>query len=98
LKKKELSEKDKDKLKELSAKNKGTGKAILLNNSLEEIKNISVRSMGSSLRKLREKPSVIVMDGTATGSIIKTVEEIGSQTLVAQNFTTTDTSLELLSF
>lgn len=96
--KEELKKEDKEKLKELSAKNKGTGKAILLNSSLEEIKTISVRGMNSSLRKLGKKPSVIVMDGTATGSIIKTAEEIGSQTIVAQNFTTTDTELNLLSF
>ncbi len=96
--KKELSNEDKEKLKELSTKNKGTGKAILLDNSLEEIKKISVRGMNSGLRKLGKKPAVIIMDGTATGSTIKAAEEIGSHTIVAQNFTTTDTKLELLSF
>lgn len=94
----ELGKEDKEKLRELSAKNKGTGKAILLDDSLEEIKKISVRGMNSALRRLIKKPSVIIMDGTATGSTIKAAEEIGSKTIVAQNFTTTDTKLELLSF
>jgi DNA primase len=97
VKKIELSEKDKEKLKELSAKNKGTGKALLLDSNLEEIKKISVRNMNSALRRIGKKPSVIIIDGTATGSTIKAAEEVGCLVMVAKNFTTSDTKIELLS-
>ncbi|MEJ2268073.1 MAG: DNA primase DnaG, partial [Nanoarchaeota archaeon] len=49
--KKDLSEEDKSKLKEFSDANHGKGKAILLDESLKEIKKVSVRSLNSALRK-----------------------------------------------
>jgi len=93
-----LDEKSKKRLKEISEKNKGKGKAILLDNSLEEIKSVPARSLAITLKKMREKPSFVIIDGTATASAIKTAEEAGVKTLVAKNFTTTDTKIELLSF
>lgn len=98
VKKVELSEKDREKLKELSAKNKGTEKALLLDSNLEEIKKISARNMNSALRRVGKKIPIIIIDGTATGSTIKAAEEVGCQVLVAKNFTTSDTNIELLSF
>ena len=96
-KKIDLSEKDKEKLKELSDENKGTDRAIILDESLEEIKRVSVKSLNSILRRLRENPSVIIIDGTVTGSIIKAAEEAKCQAIVAKNFATTDTNIQLLS-
>ncbi|MBR9701949.1 DNA primase [Candidatus Pacearchaeota archaeon] len=93
----EIKADDKKKLKELSEKNKGSGKAILLDNSLEEIKTISSRGLGGSLRRLGQRPAVIVFDGTVTGSIIEAAEEFGVQAIVASNFATTNTSIKLLS-
>jgi len=93
----DLSEKNKEKLKELSNENQGTGKAILLNESLEEIKKVSVRSLNSTLRKISEKPSIIIIDGTVTSSIIQAAEEVMCQVIVAKNFATTDTNIKLLS-
>ena len=93
-----LNDKSKEKLKEISGKNKGTGKAIFLDSSLEEIKSVSVRAIMTTLRKIRKKPFVIIIDGTATASAIKAAEESGVKALVAKNFTTTDTKIELLSF
>jgi DNA primase len=89
---------DKEKLKEISNKNKGSGKAIFLDSSLKEIKKVSGKSLISALRKLREKPSVIVVDAAATVSTIRSAEESGVKAIVAKNFTTTDTKIELLSF
>lgn len=97
VKKLEFGEKEKAKLKEISSKNKGTDKAILLNDSLEEIKTVSVKTLGSALRRLSEKPSAIVLDGNATGGIIQSAEDVGCQILVAKNFSTTDTKIQLLS-
>ena len=93
----DLSDKDKSKLKELSDENQGTGKAIFLNKSLEEIKKVSVRSLNSSLRKTSEKPAIIIIDGTVTSSIINASEEAKIQVIVAKNFATTDTNIQLLS-
>ena len=92
-----LSDEEKEKLKELSNKNQGKGKAILLNESLEEIKKVSVRSLNSTLRKISEKPSIIIIDGTVTSSIIQAAEEVMCQVIIAKNFSTTDTNIKLLS-
>lgn len=93
----ELSEDDKSKLKELSSKNQGSGKAIILNSDLEQIRAVSVRSLSGTLRRIDQTPSVIIIDGTVTNSIIKSSEEAGCQAIAAKNFATTDTSMQLLS-
>ncbi len=93
----ELSKDDKDKLKEISKKNQGSGKSILLNDNLEVIKTISTRSLNSTLRRSEIKPLVIIIDGTVTNYIIQIAEEIDCKVIVANNFATTDTNIELLS-
>jgi len=92
-----LNEKDRQRLKELSDKNERTGRAILLNESLNELKTVPVKSLNSFLRRSREKPSVIIIDGTVTSPIIQAAEEAESKIIVAKNFTTTDTKIKLLS-
>ena len=93
-----FGEGDRAKLKGLFEKNYGSGKAILLKESLEELKTVSVKSLNSTLRKLREKPSILIIDGTVTSPIIDAAEEAEVQLIVAKNFTTTDTKIKLLSF
>jgi DNA primase len=93
-----LNDNSRKKLKEISEKNKGTGKAILLDNSLQEIKSVPARSLATTLKKMRKKPSFVIIDGIATVPTIKTAEESGVQALAAKNFTTTNTKIELLSF
>jgi len=95
--KKDLSDKEKERLKELSDENQGTGKAILLDESLEEIKKVTVKSLSSTLKKIDKKPLVIVIDGTVTSPIIEAAEEARCQLIVAKNFATTDTNIKLLS-
>jgi DNA primase len=95
--KKEDVKLDKDKLKEIAGKNK-KGQAIFLDSSLKEIKSVSARGAATALRKTRERPSAIVVDGTATKTLIDAAENIGVQVIVAKNFTTTDTRIELLGF
>ncbi len=94
----ELSEEDKKKLKEISEENEGTEKAILLDEFLEEIKKVSVKSLNSILRRIKEMPLIIVIDGTVTSSTIQAAEDAQCKVIVAKNFATTDTNLELLSF
>ncbi len=93
-----LSDETKKKLREISEKSKGTGKSLLLNNSFEEIKSVPVRSLATTLKKMRTKASFVIIDGTATTSAIKAAEESGIQALIAKNFTTTETKIELIGF
>jgi len=93
----DLSEEGKAKLKEFSDTNQGTGKAVFLDKSLEEIKKVSVKSLNSALRKVSKKPFAIVIDGTVTSSTIKAAEEMHVKIIVANNFATTDTNIRLLS-
>jgi DNA primase len=86
---------DKEKLKKISKENEGSGKAILLDSSLETIKEVSAKSVTSSLKRL--SPFAIVIDGVATVSLIRASEEVNVKVIVAKNFKTTDTSIKLLS-
>ncbi|MFH1787499.1 MAG: DNA primase DnaG [archaeon] len=93
----ELNDSDQNKLKEISEKNQGSGKAILLDDSLNEIKKVSAKSLSNTLKRMDQKPSIIVIDGTVTTPIIKTAEDAKCQLIVANNFATTDTKIKLLS-
>ncbi|MBU2562245.1 MAG: DNA primase [Nanoarchaeota archaeon] len=93
----ELSEEEKSKLQEISLKNKGTGKAIILDSSLEEIKKVSSKRLGSSFRNLETNPSIVVVDGTVTGPMIQAAEDAKCRAIVAKNFATSDAKIKLLS-
>jgi DNA primase len=97
-KKKELSEEQKEKLKKILKDNEDSGKAILLDESLKEIREISARGFGGSLRRVNEKPFGIVLDGTVTSSIIEAAEDAGCQFIVAKSFAATSNNIQLLSF
>lgn len=93
----ELNEATRAKLKELSDENDGTGKAILLNDSLAEIKSVSARSLGSVLKRGDIKPSAIIIDGAVTSSMIHAAEETHVQLIAAKNFGATSNTIKLLS-
>ncbi len=93
----ELSDSDKEKLKKLSDENEGSKQAILLDDSLTEMKRVPVRSLGSYLNKSEKKPRVIIIDGTVTSPIIEAAEEAMCQVIAAKNFATNDTKIQLLS-
>ncbi len=99
-KKKESFDKNKikEELKSLSEKNKGSGKAILLNDSLKEMKSVAAKALTITIKKSRDAPFAIIIDGTATPPTISAAEERGVGFIVAKNFTTTDTNIELMSF
>jgi len=88
---------DEGKLEEMYNKIRGSGKALTLDDNLNEIKEVSVRGLNLSLRK-SAGIRAIVMDGTATNTLIKTAEEEGCKVIAAKNFTTSDTKIKLLSF
>ncbi len=89
---------NKEKLQEIFKKNKGSGKAVLLNASLNEIKKIPVRNLSNTLKRINEKAFAIIIDGIATNSAIKNAGEAGCSVIVAKNFATTDTKVKLISF
>lgn len=88
----------KEDLKNIFEKNQGSGKAILLDEDLKEIKKVSVKALSSSLKRGRDKPFAVVIDGIAAGSLLKNAEIAEVRVLVAKNFGSTDTKIELLSF
>ena len=92
----ELDKDVKEKLKEISGKIHGQNTAVFLDRNLKEIKEISPKAVSRSLKRIKDVVA-IVLDGTATGSIIKAAEESNVQILVAKNFQTTDTNIKLLS-
>ncbi|MFH1326887.1 MAG: DNA primase DnaG [archaeon] len=93
----ELAGEQKEKLKEISDKNQDTGKALLLDSDLREIKDVSARSLSGYLKKSGKKPTIIVIDGTVTNSILSSAEDASVKVLVAKNFASTDTKIQLLS-
>lgn len=93
-----LNDETKIKIKEIAEKNKGKRKALFLNNNLEEIKKISTKTITTALKKTKEKPFAIIIDGAATKTAINAAEESGVRAIVARNFTTTDTKIELIGF
>ncbi len=93
-----LTDKDKEKIKELSKANEGSEKAILLDESLNEVKKVSVKSLNGTLKRSKEKFPVIIIDGIVTSATIQSAEDTGCQVIAAKNFATTDTDIQLLSF
>ena len=93
-----LSSNQKEKLKEISEKHKGKGKAVFLNENLEEVKKVVAKTAATVLRNLREKPFALIVDGTATPALIGAAEDANVKAISAKNFTTTDTEIELVSF
>ena len=90
--------KEREKLEELSKKNQKSGKAILLDEKLEEIKAVPARGLSGALKRMRNKPFAIIIDGTVTKGVITSAEEANTKVIAAKNFATTDTKIELLSF
>lgn len=93
----ELTDENKQKLKKFMKENEGSGKSILLDSSLEKMRTVSTKSLTLSLKKSKDTPAVIVIDGTVTGPMLNAAENSNCQIVVASNFATTDTNLKLLS-
>ncbi len=93
----EINADERNKLKEIARENEGSGRAILLDDSLREMKAVSTKILAGTLKKIREKPAAIVIDGVATNLIINSAEERNCKVIVAKNFATTDTRVKLLS-
>ena len=91
----EIGEKEKGKLRKLMSEIEGTKSAYLLNDSMEVVKKVSLKSLVPSL--MRNKASVLVIDGLVTGSVVQAAESAGVNAMAAKNFAFTDTKIKLIS-
>lgn len=92
----EIGEGEKEKLREIMKDIEGTKNAVLLDSKLEKIKEVSSKSINSSLARHRDA-RVIVFDGTVTGGMIYVAEKEGIKAIAAKNFAATETSIKLIS-
>ena len=90
-------EETKIKLKKFASEIKDSGKALILDNNFEVIKEVSARAVSSSLKKLDKEPYAIVTDGSATGTLIDAAQEAGVKAIMASNFAATSDKIQLLS-
>jgi DNA primase len=94
----ELNSEEKNKLKKLASDNEGSGRAIILDSSFNVIKDVSARALSGTLNRINVQPTAIVIDGTATNSIIMAAEDVGCKVVVAKNFSATSEKVQMLSF
>lgn len=66
---------------------RGSKGALLLDTELDVIKKISARDVVKNVKSARQKIGAIIIEGTATGSIVRLCEEAGIPYLAATNFT-----------
>jgi len=79
----------KEAAKSIYEKIKGTKAALLLDNNLDSIRKVTQREVIKFLRGSRTKVYAIIIDGTATNSIISACEEAGVKHIGATNFSAT---------
>jgi DNA primase len=87
----EEKEQIKDRIEDLA----GTRAALIFNKDLEVIKKGPVARLSSLT--LDEEPYVIAIDATATPRVIETCEKLGCHNLIAKNFVSADTDINLVS-
>jgi DNA primase len=90
-----MTSKEKDSIKDKLNEIKDTKNAILFNKDLESIKTTSAGRLGSL--RLDETPYIIAIDDIATPKIIENAEKLGCDNLIASNFTSSDTDINLVS-
>jgi len=86
---------EKDKIKSEVKGLVGTKGALIFNKNLEVIKKTPVGRLGSA--RVDEDAYVIAIDGTATPKVIDNCERLGCSNLIATNFVSSDTNLNLVS-
>ena len=77
--------------------NKGSGKAILFDGSMNGVKSFFARALFSTLKRMNGV-SVVVLDGVTTIYVIRFAKDACVKVLSAGNFATKDTNIRLLWF
>ncbi len=95
---KKVSSKEKEKIKKEVDELAGTKTALVFNKNLEVIKRLPIGKLVLiETGDFDEEPYVIAIDGTATPRIIESCERIGCSNLIATNFVSSDTNINLVS-
>jgi DNA primase len=94
---KEYKKNEEEKLKQIFKENQGSGKAVILDKEMNEVKKVPVKSLCASLKRLDKCPHALAIDGTMTSSILSAAEEKKCQLIIAKNFASTDTKIKLIS-
>lgn len=89
---------DEEKIKKIFKQISGTGNAIILDNNMIETKKVSARALTTFLKRTNQHIGAIVIDGTATKTLIEAAEQIGCKAIAAKNFSATSSKLKLFSF
>jgi DNA primase len=92
---KKMTAEEKEKAKPFVKDLVGTKGAVVFNENLEVIKKGPVARL-SSLR-LDVEPYAIAIDGTATSRVIENCKKLGCHNLIATNFASADTNINLVS-
>lgn len=90
----------KEKLREIyGGKLEGSKGALLLDGSLDVIRKVGKAEVASAVKGSRTKVAALVLDGTATGSLIRLCDEQGIRYFAATNFgaTVDGAKVELVS-
>jgi len=81
----------KEKLRKMySDKLEGTKSALLLDTSLDVIRKVGNREIVGAVKSSRTKVAALILDGTATSSLIRLCDEHGIQYFAATNFASTE--------
>lgn len=94
---KEFSGDMKKLIKDSYKKVEGKRRALLIDSAGDVAREVSLGDLGNSLNRSNKKIMAVIIDGTATKSILKVCEEKEVPYLGAKNFSATETSLNLIS-
>lgn len=92
---KKMTAKEKEEVKSKIGDLVGTKGALIFNEKLEEIKKVPAGRLGSV--DLDENAYIIAVDGSATPRLIENCEKLGCSNLIASNFVSADTDINLVS-
>lgn len=88
----------KKKIKEVYLTIKDTKKAAILNKSLEVMKTVSPLSLVSTMERSNTPVFAVIIDGAATGGLVRACEEMGIVYVAARTFPSVEeTKVELIS-
>ena len=95
---KKITIKEKEKIKDKIEELVGTKGALIFNKDLEVMKKVPFGRLSLlEANELEDEPYTIVIDGTATPRIIETCEKLKCSNLIATNFVSSDTKINLVS-
>lgn len=88
--KSEISGDAKEKLREIYGGVQGTKSALLLDENFDVIRKVSARDVNKGVEGTRKQIFAIILEGTATSSLIKLCDDANIKYLAAVNFGKTD--------